>query len=91
MSAQRKNKKEVVFQFEAGPSAQDVFVAGEFNNWNPQATRMVRKGGQFTARLFLPPGKYQYKYVVDGQWQQDPTAGAEVGNEFGGFNSVASV
>jgi hypothetical protein len=39
----------------------------------------------------LPPGKYRYRLVVDGQWQQDPYNELIETNPFGGFNSILTV
>ncbi len=53
----------------------DVFVAGEWNGFRPDATRLRdRRGdGVFTATVSLAPGLYAYKLVVDGNWQLDPS------------------
>lgn len=52
------------------PEAKEVFVAGTFNNWNARAQRLKRTGkeGHWVATLDLPPGRYEYKFIVDGRW-----------------------
>lgn len=73
--------------------ASEVFLCGEFNEWSPQSLRMIRRpeNGRWEKRLTLPRGRYQYKFVVDGEWVHDPKARENVSNEFGSFNSVLQV
>jgi hypothetical protein len=72
--------------------ATQVSLCGEFNDWSPTATPMKRRAdGHWEATLALRPGRYQYKFVVDGQWIHDPEAHASVPNEFGSVNSVIDV
>ncbi|MBE0544556.1 MAG: isoamylase early set domain-containing protein [Verrucomicrobia bacterium] len=70
-----------------------VFLAGSFNQWNPSATAMVRSGnGKWVADLSLPPGRYEYLYLVNGNyWTSDPEARDYASNPFGGYNSVLVV
>lgn len=84
--------REVSFSLSA-PHAVSVAVVGEFNGWNPHRTEMVRAShaGLWQARLRLPPGVYQYAFVVDGTtWMKDPRS-PTVGDGFGGENSVLLV
>lgn len=75
------------------PKAQDVRIAGDFNNWVPEKTPMLHTEGPdtFRALLRLQPGRYQYRLVVDGCWQTDPNNGASEPNPFGEMNSVVEV
>ncbi|HJT70838.1 MAG TPA: glycogen-binding domain-containing protein [Terriglobales bacterium] len=51
------------------PEANEVFLVGTFNNWDPLATRMERgTDGNWRTTVHLPPGRYEYKFVVDGRW-----------------------
>lgn len=70
-----------------------VFLAGSFNQWNPTATAMIRSGnGKWVADLSLPPGRYEYLYLVNGNyWTSDPGARDYASNPFGGYNSVLVV
>ena len=70
-----------------------VYVAGEFNQWNPTAKKMAykAKGGLYTATVKLVPGDYQYKFVIDGTWCADPENTNAVPNDQGTFNSVITV
>jgi len=75
------------------PRARSVQIAGDFNNWQPEKTPMqkVDAGGVWQTKLSLPVGKYHYRLVVDGQWQQDPYNELTELNPFGEFNSVIEV
>jgi hypothetical protein len=74
------------------PEATQAFLCGEFNAWSPAATPMKRQAdGHWHTTVALPPGRYQYKFVVDGQWLPDPNAQEFVSNEFGTLNSVMEV
>ena len=76
------------------PRAGSVQVAGDFNNWQPVATPMEKVGdssGVWQAKMNLPPGRYRYRLVVDGQWQQDPYNHHTELNQFGEFNSIVEV
>ena len=74
------------------PTARRVYLAGDFNDWDPEDRRMVKvRDGSFRANLELEPGTYQYKFVVDGEWMPDPSAREQVPNEHGTTNSVIRV
>jgi len=75
------------------PEAQQVALAGTFNQWDQAATPLVRTGapGVWSATLTLPAGQHQYAFVVDGaRWVADPGAPA-VDDGFGRRNSVLSL
>ena len=76
------------------PEAANVFVVGDFNDWDPRATPLVRSepGGVWTASLALEPGLYQYSYLVDGRIRAgDVDAPRAPADEFGGGSSVVLV
>ena len=75
------------------PRAEKVQIAGDFNNWQPEQTSMKNVGddGKWQLTLPLGPGKYRYRLVIDGQWQQDPYNEQLEINPFGEFNSVLEV
>ena len=74
------------------PHARHVTLAGEFNQWNPDAAPMQpHDDGHWLITLDLLPGRYQYKFVVDGHWLPDLTAHENVPNEHGTLNSVIDV
>jgi 1,4-alpha-glucan branching enzyme len=72
--------------------AQAVCIAGSFNDWHPSATPMLHMShDRWVKELSLPPGRYEYRLVVDGQWLCDPAAAEKVPNPFGGCNAVLVV
>ena len=83
-------KTEVEFKVTAD-RAQAVAIAGTFNHWNPKETQLMRSGDSWTVKLALPRGRYEYRFVVDGDWIADPNATESVPNPFGGSNSILSV
>lgn len=75
------------------PDAETVFVSGDFNDWSPFSMPMSRREdqGHWERRLTLAPGRYEYKFVVDGEWRHDPESTERVVNWLGSFNSVLEV
>jgi 1,4-alpha-glucan branching enzyme len=74
------------------PQARRVTVAGDFNGWSADANPLEPRGeGRWQVTLTLKPGRYQYKFIVDGEWMPDPTAKQNVYNKFGTLNSVLEV
>lgn len=68
-----------------------VYLAGEFNNWDPTAKKMAFRAGVYSTTVKLAPGSYQYKFVIDGTWCADPENANSVANDQGTFNSVVTV
>ncbi len=75
------------------PNARNVALAGDFNGWSADQTRMVTNGdpGTFKALVPMGPGRYRYRLVIDGSWQTDPHSSVCEPNEYGEFNSVVEV
>lgn len=74
------------------PGAKQVCVAGSFNAWKPEQAPLVPMGnGRWVGNITVDPGRYEYLFVVDGQWLPDPNAKENVKNPFGGVNSVLMV
>ena len=74
------------------PDAQEVGIAGSFNDWHPRVTPMIRlDDGKWAKELALPPGRYEYRFVVDGEWVDDPAATELIPNPFGTANAVLVV
>jgi hypothetical protein len=82
---------QVVFTFHA-PAAKQVFLSGDFNQWSTTATPLRRReDGRWERALALSPGRYEYKYVVDGVWTHDPEAKETVCHPHGWLNSAVEV
>ncbi|MCK5796293.1 MAG: hypothetical protein KAI47_03865, partial [Deltaproteobacteria bacterium] len=79
----------VRFVFHAA-KAKRVAVVGDFNHWKRQGTILADDNGDglWSVTVYLPPGRYQYKFVVDGKWVVDPDASGYLGDGFGGRNAV---
>lgn len=75
------------------PRASTVQIAGDFNNWQPENTPLQKVGenGVWQIKLPMTKGKYRYRLVVDGQWQQDPYNEFMELNPYGEYNSVLEV
>lgn len=76
------------FDFEG----KEVQLAGTFNDWTPDQgviTRVVK--GVIEKIVMLMPGTYQYRLIIDGAWQEDPSNPEQVPNYSGGFNSILHV
>ena len=72
--------------------AKSVSVAGDFNQWSATANPMQKDlAGLWITSIPLKPGKYQYKFVVDGNWKQDPLNPDAADDTFGGKNSVKTI
>ena len=84
-------QQEVVLTFFA-PGARTVEVAGSFNGWRPAAHPLERiADGEWSVRLMLKSGEYEYRFVADGVWAEDPRAAQRTANPHGGHNSVLNV
>lgn len=87
--------REVLIHFRDAEAA-DVRIAGDFNGWVPDKdvrSRVEADGGNrvWTKVLVLPPGTYQYRYIVDGEWRTDPGNPESTPGTMGQPNSVLHV
>ena len=74
------------------PQAQGVFIAGSFNQWDPASHLLKRdKKGMWKISLPLAPGQYEYRFVVDGEWQNDPSCPTCIENPLGTLNCLRIV
>ena len=84
-------KKKVTFELTA-PKAQKVLLTGDFNSWGDGGIVMKKnKNGVWRTGVELSSGMYEYKFIVDNQWQTDPENNMKVNNLFGDYNSVVNV
>lgn len=74
------------------PQAKKVSLAGSFNNWDTK-TLSAKKAtkGNWTVNVSLKPGRYEYKFLVDGSWVNDPRCNACVPNPYGGHNCTVEI
>jgi len=74
------------------PHARSAAVAGSFTDWDVSRTPMHRQPeGHWKTTVWLPAGRYEYRFVADGQWISDPSAKEQVQNTFGSTSSVLVV
>jgi 5'-AMP-activated protein kinase regulatory beta subunit len=84
-------RKRVQFVFET-TDALEVAVSGDFNGWDPGKHMMTNNGhGLWKKTMMLPPGQYEYKFVVDGEWQIDPDNQCLNSNCFGTCNNILKI
>jgi 1,4-alpha-glucan branching enzyme len=83
--------KSTLFSLHA-PKAKKVSIAGSFNNWDAKALVAQKDTkGTWKAKASLKPGRYEYKFVVDGAWWTDPSNNSNVYNSFGSQNSIVEI
>jgi hypothetical protein len=76
------------FRLEGYADAKTVCLAGEFNDWTPNALTMKRVGNAWIVKVHLSVGKHLYKFIVDGRWIKDPANPLWEDNEQNTDNSV---
>lgn len=83
-------RRRISFKLKA-PSAEKVQLVGTFNDWNPDA-RVLRRDdkGTWKTSMMLAPGRYEFRYLVDGEWSNDPESELAP-NAFGSANNVMKV
>jgi 1,4-alpha-glucan branching enzyme len=86
-----KSLKKVHFTLSA-PEAQNVFLLGDFDDWetHPHSLKKDKKGN-WKISINLTPGRYEYRFLVDGEWQNDPHCDAFVHNTFGSENCLLTL
>ena len=88
-----KDAVKVTFSLPEAVQGETVFLVGDFNNWDENATAMKRqKNGSFTVILDLEKGReYQFRYLVNGsEWHNDWEADKYVPNPYTGDNSIVT-
>ncbi len=97
MSAQSQSDSEspptrrVSFSLSA-PDARNVKLAGDFTGWEEAPCEMKRSGnGSWKATVAVAPGQHEYRFIVDGQWADDPNCDIRKPNPFGGENCTRVV
>lgn len=87
-TTKKETKKRITFKLHA-PEAQNVLLAGDFNSWEPEMHPLKKSpAGLWKKMVILSPGRYEYRFVVDGEWQNDPDCLTCSPNPFGSNNNV---
>lgn len=83
-------KRRVQFAYEA-PEAKEVLVSGSFSGWQESYKMKKDRSGFWKTIIQLEPGRYEYRFLVDGEWRNDPRSSHRISNEFGSENDVIEV
>ena len=78
----------VRFSLQGYQNAKNVFLSGSFNGWSTLQTPMHPSDSGWTVTIPLEPGKYTYKFIIDGKWSNDPYNKLMENDTQGGYNSV---
>jgi 1,4-alpha-glucan branching enzyme len=71
------------------PNAISVLLAGDFTHWQQRPIPLKRSpDGVWQTTVALPPGTHHYRFIVDGEWRDDPECTLRMPNPFGGENCV---
>lgn len=91
MSHKNSNGRKETFIITA-PGALSVLLAGDFTHWQEWPIPMrQQRGGRWKATVELEPGTHYYRFLVDGQWRDDPDCQFYVPNPFGSEDAVRQV
>ena len=83
---------EVEFNYPAKLDIKDVFVMGNFNDWNRTSLPLeIGSDGNWTLKYYMKSGDYEYKFVRDGLELLDPASPDSLPNGLGGFNNILKI
>lgn len=79
--------------FLKGQDLSEVYVVGDFNNWQKEDQYKLRKAGDDTWALNIPleKGQYRYKFVAQDKWFADPLNKMQEDDNFGGKHSILMI
>ena len=84
-------KRKQAFGFTA-PTATSVMLVGDFTHWQEKPISLKKQtGGRWETSVSLTPGTYHYRFLVDGQWQDDAQCPDRRPNGFGEQNCIRIV
>jgi 1,4-alpha-glucan branching enzyme len=87
----KPKRRRVRFSY-GSPEAKEVILMGDFNRWDPKVHSMKKdEVGVWRKTLMLYPGRYEYRFLVDGKWENDPQNEAFCLNCFGTQNNVIAI
>lgn len=90
-SKRRPTRRRVIFSLKTS-KAKEVILMGNFNGWNAKAHPMKKdENGVWKKIIMLSPGRYEYKFLVDGRWRTDPENDQVCFNRFGTRNNILIV
>ncbi len=78
--------------FYRSPEANSVQLVGDFTRWQKEPINLAKQAdGMWKANVPLAAGTYHYRFLVDGQWRDDPQCALRIPNIFGSYNMVREV
>jgi 1,4-alpha-glucan branching enzyme len=90
-TSQMKATKRLTFHYSTH-DASSVLLVGDFTNWQERPIPMHKRNGDaWTATVELQPGPHHYRFIVDGEWHDDPDCTVRVPNPFGSQDMVTQV
>jgi len=79
------------FAFSA-PEARSVQLVGDFTHWQERPISLQKSAdGTWRTTVELQPGSHYYRFLVDGEWRDDPECALRTPNPFGGQNMLRQV
>lgn len=81
----------VVFKLYGFVDAKEVILTGTFNNWDEHKLKMQKVSYGWELHLSLKPGEYEYKFIADGKWLDDPANPKRRENQYDTYNSIVQV
>jgi 1,4-alpha-glucan branching enzyme len=86
-----KTTVEQTFSFTA-PQARSVMLVGDFTHWQRVPVSMHRRpDNTWTVTVKLEPGEHHYRFLVDGEWRDDPECTVRVPNPYGSHNATVRI
>lgn len=90
-TAHKTKRRRVEFKFEDS-GVKQVYLAGDFNQWDPKSHPMKKStDGTWKRSILVTPGRYEYKFFADGDWREDRFNDHRCPNNFGTFNCILDV
>jgi len=91
LKSETKKPKMVNFALSA-PEAKNVSLTGDFNSWDIHSHTLKKNfKGTWEININLNPGRYEYRFLVDGEWRNDPNCTTCVPNPFGTKNCILTL
>ncbi len=91
MARKEASPKSETFRFSAA-DAMSVLLVGDFTHWQAKPVPMHKSpDGVWTATVNLGPGTHTYRFIVDGEWRDDPECTIHVPNPYGTNDMVRRV
>jgi 1,4-alpha-glucan branching enzyme len=90
--AKTDESKSVQEFFCSAPEANSVQLVGDFTHWQSNPIHLVKQAnGVWKTSVAMAAGTYHYRFLVDGQWCDDPQCTLRIPNIFGSHNMVREV